>query len=158
LRQAVESGNVDDVVAALEAIKAIVTTDDDRQITAIDLSRLFEYVHINFTDADVDQLGLLRGKRKLDRIESLDLTFSRALTDKSCRTIGQLPSLKSLSLQRVPITDAGLASLVSLKELETLDLGFTQVTSSGMKHLSRSRRINFLFLTREWPTWQVCRS
>ena len=53
------------------------------------------------------------------------------------KDVGKLMQLKSLSITRCPITDAGLKELAPLKKLQYLDLGETRITGSGFQLLAR---------------------
>ena len=49
-----------------------------------------------------------------------------AVTDEGLETIGELPSLKKLSLNSTVVTTDGVTMLSNLRQLEELDLSFTQ--------------------------------
>jgi hypothetical protein len=58
-----------------------------------------------------------------------------------------LTSLRKLNLWRVPITDAGVASLAGLIKLEWLNLDNTQFFSdAGLVHLKDLKQLSFLHL------------
>jgi len=55
--------------------------------------------------------------------------------------------VREVYLYRTQVTDAGLAQLQSLTELEELDLRGTQVTGAGLAHLQGLTRLQVLFVT-----------
>ena len=71
-----------------------------------------------------------------ERLTSLRLGGSKALTDAGVRHLARLPHLKHLDLGDTGITDRGLEILRELPGLETVSLRMTNVTDAGMTHLS----------------------
>ena len=51
-----------------------------------------------------------------------------------------------VDLEGAQITDAGLASLAALPNLETLDLSETQITDTGIKTLAKFKKLRDLYL------------
>ncbi|MBX9878033.1 MAG: hypothetical protein K2Y22_06195 [Candidatus Obscuribacterales bacterium] len=68
----------------------------------------------------------------------LDFTLGHQLTDEDLAALlPDCPNLRSLKLRATDITDAGLAHLSGLRNLEMLDLGqMSNITNDGMRHLS----------------------
>ena len=84
------------------------------------------------TIAAIEQLG---GNVRRDKgfVVKVDLHNSRA-TDADLAMLAKLEHLDRLYLPPA-ITDAGMTSLASLKELTRLDLQYTQVTDAGLAQL-----------------------
>lgn len=82
-------------------------------------------------DAGVCDLSKIPNLRRLS-ISSLDRLD---VTDAGLACLAGLKELKSLSLNNTRITDAGLAHLKELKNLELLSLMMTDITGSGLRHL-----------------------
>lgn len=57
-------------------------------------------------------------------------------------------SLRGLSLESTPVTDADAARLESMAKLELLDLGATHVTDAGLAHVKHLRKLQALDLRR----------
>ena len=55
--------------------------------------------------------------------------------------------LKGLYLAKCAVTDAGLAHLAGLREIESLNLYGTGVTDAGLPHLYGMKRMRDLYLT-----------
>ena len=71
------------------------------------------------------------------RVEGLHLTNQR-VTDAELACLKGLTDLQGLSLHSTDITDAGLEHLKGLKNLEALRLERTQVTDEGVKKLQQA--------------------
>ena len=98
------------------------------------------WLKVKFTDDDV---GFLKS---LTTLELLDLSGTR-LSDQRLTDLRNLVHLKHLMLPRSrDITDAGLANLAALTELETLHLDGTGVRGEGLKHLQRMKKLKELYL------------
>jgi hypothetical protein len=140
----------------------LVTTigaDYFRKVDSISL------VNVPVTDEWLEQLGklssldslLLRntnitGKgvarlHLLPKLEVLNVQGMTAVNDVTLRTISNGTRLKSLNFHDCKdITDAGVACLAPLNNLERLDLSTTQVTDAGLAHLSRMSEMRLLSL------------
>jgi hypothetical protein len=72
----------------------------------------------------------------LTGLQKLDLSFTR-ITDAGLAHLAKLGQLEELKLSGViDLTDTGLVRLRGLKNLRTLDLSGTMVTNDGLAHLS----------------------
>ena len=58
---------------------------------------------------------------------------STKVTDAGLANLEPLANLETLSLATTKITDAGLAHLAGLGKLSELDLSFTKTTAAGVK-------------------------
>jgi Leucine rich repeat len=70
------------------------------------------------------------------------------VTDTDLASLGTLKSLQSLSLSCTGITDAGLAHLEGLANLRRLDLDVNRITDAGLVHLeglANLRRLDLRF-------------
>ena len=81
--------------------------------------------------------AMLQEAAAFERIVSLNLSGSRAVTDDGIRHLVQLPHLRHLDLSGTAVTDRGLAVLDELPTLETLSLSMTGITDAGAAHLAR---------------------
>jgi len=84
--------------------------------------------HLFLTDCSINERGVsVIASHGLIRILHLD---GSTVTDDAIAHLPKLP-LKELSLQRTPISDAALAALQKLNQLEKLDLKGTSITLAG---------------------------
>ncbi|HET6248338.1 MAG TPA: ankyrin repeat domain-containing protein [Tepidisphaeraceae bacterium] len=70
-----------------------------------------------------------------------------AITDAGLARISQMPNLESLVLRRSLVTDKGLAELKRLTKLEDLFLEQTQITDAGLEQLSGMTQLKWLWLS-----------
>ncbi len=93
-----------------------------------------------------DLVGIDR-MRMFDRVFSITLDKKRA-TDSTMRQISRLATgPTSLSLSNTQVTDAGLAYLAGLNDLQSLMLDGTQVTDAGLAHVKRMKNLLALDLS-----------
>lgn len=113
-----------------------------RQLTFLQNLRKLELPNTGVDDdSDVSELS------ELTRLECLDLSGTRRITDGALSSIGRLKNLKELYLKNAAVSSAGLARIRSLKNLETLDLGGNErVDDTGMRHLAALPRLRQLRL------------
>jgi uncharacterized membrane protein/YHS domain-containing protein len=57
------------------------------------------------------------------------------VTDAGLATLAEMPNLQRLRLERTKVTDAGMAHLAKLEKLEYLNLYGTEITDAGLKPL-----------------------
>jgi hypothetical protein len=69
---------------------------------------------------------------QLSRLSSLDLSGT-AVTDAALAHIGELPNLERLGLNQNSITDEGIYALRALSRLKALELGRTKITDAALK-------------------------
>lgn len=83
---------------------------------------------------------------RLRDLNWLDLSFSNA-ADDGLQHLRGLTRLRFLNLEQCHlITDAGLAQLTEMKELETLNLNTTSVTEAGWKHFQAFPKLEELHI------------
>lgn len=83
----------------------------------------------------------------LPALENANLVECDGLNDESLVFIGKLTALKSLNLGDAQVTNTGLRSLAGLKNLETLDLGWTKdVGDPGLPLLAKLPNLKVLGL------------
>jgi hypothetical protein len=106
-------------------------------------------------DVNARPLGKGFGDKDLARlapiapaIQWLDLG-NTAVTDAGLATLGTMRRLQRLHLDQLPITDDGLARLSHLTQLEYLNLRGTRVTDKGMPALRTLPRLRALYV---WQT------
>lgn len=98
---------------------------DPHALFSVDLHR------VPVRDAQFAALGRLVGLRRLF------LSRTPAVGDGAIAHLGRLWALKSLSLDRTSVTDAGLASVGGLGALQELDLSHTAIAGAGLASLGR---------------------
>ena len=103
-----------------------------------------EIERISERDVDTDLQGPIWLRRWVgdDRMAVFDEPVrvdlsDRPVSDDVLRQVGQLTTLRELSLASTPITNAGLTHLTGLKRLRKLNLYHTQITDAGLVHLKR---------------------
>lgn len=83
----------------------------------------------------------------LPALEKANLVEIDGLTDESLAFIGKIAGLKELNLGDAQVTSGGLKPLTGLKNLETLDLGWTKdVGDEGLSTLSGLPKLRILGL------------
>jgi len=83
----------------------------------------------------------------LPALENANLVECDGLNDESLVFIGKIKGLKSLNLGDAQVTNAGLKSIAGLKDLETLDLGWTKdVGDAGLPLLTKLPNLRVLGL------------
>jgi internalin A len=118
-----------------------------------------QIVAVNFhagwlTDSDIGELAKLPALTKLDLSETritdrglldlktapnlteINLYYAELISDQGIAVVKSLPHLKRLNLRGTKITDSTLQLLNHLTSLESLDIGFAQVTDSGIAQLA----------------------
>jgi Leucine Rich repeat len=85
----------------------------------------------------------------LQRLEELDLIYTRALDDTVAKHVSALKGLKRVILpMHCVFTEAGLASFASLPKLESFKLQYCKTTNeAAIAHLSRMTQVRELWLT-----------
>ena len=135
-------------VGWIEKSGGVVTTDSDGRVVSVDLRSSF------ITDSDMLRLAELRDLRRLDisltrvsdqglralktasAIEDLNLYFTEQIGDEGTAIFRSWKHLKRLNLRGTKITDSTLEVLEGVLSLEWLDIGWAQVTDTGLDHLS----------------------
>jgi len=76
------------------------------------------------------------------------LLSDTTIDDSGVKTISeQFPRITTLSLSNTPVSDAGMAYISNLDDLDTLNLRNTAVSDAGVRQLGRLRFLYFLDLT-----------
>jgi hypothetical protein len=110
------------------------------------------------SDAGISRLARLRALR------SLDVRDCSALSDDSLRAIGQLRRLEVLKLWHGRFSDAGVRQLAQLRCLRLLlisnllDDGGDLITDAGVAHLSRLTNLEQLYIASEQLTGKTLKS
>lgn len=77
---------------------------------------------------------------KLKNLESLDIDYNKAVTDKGVESLLRNRSkIVSLSLKNVPVSDEAVRSISKLPELKELHLNNTAISDKAMKYLADSK-------------------
>ncbi|MFQ5734815.1 MAG: hypothetical protein ACE5KM_23015, partial [Planctomycetaceae bacterium] len=64
-----------------------------------------------------------------------------------CRAASQIESIRTVELRGCPLKDRHFRDLSKLPALEYVDIGFTDVTDAGIRHLRNHRSLKVLDLT-----------
>jgi outer membrane protein assembly factor BamB len=126
-----------------------------RQMTDDSFAHLQQFERLSLLIAagtSITESGLkyVAGVRNL---RALDLEFCEGVTDAACTPIGSMSELRALTLAKtgfepIRVTDAGLAELSRLPELEMLNLTGNSVTDNGLKLLASLPHLQDLDLSR----------
>jgi WD40 repeat protein len=95
-----------------------------RKFTSLSLARVAK-----LTDSGFSHL-------KQARVRDLLLDGCPLLTDGVMDTVATLEGLESISLQRIKVTDAGIAAFAPLKWLRTINVATSQITDAGLLELA----------------------
>jgi hypothetical protein len=103
--------------------------------------------------AEVSVIGF-RGKNEADlanianmsHLHSLSLNYSPISDAFLEHVLSRLQQLRLLELKYTKITDSGLRHLQGLKQLQTLDLSNTNISDAGLRHLTNLKQIEDLNL------------
>jgi hypothetical protein len=79
----------------------------------------------------VTDAGVTNYLKKLPRLETLDLSQNKAVTDRGMATVATLERLEKLYLAGTSVTDKGLFELKPLEGLRTLDMRSSRVTGKA---------------------------
>ncbi|MDO4570790.1 MAG: hypothetical protein Q4D38_10425, partial [Planctomycetia bacterium] len=121
----------------------------------LDPSRLTDYSNITITGGDSSEQEKICTQMVFDEnvvalphfVDVNRLDFFRArITDAGLAHLAGLTNLESLDLGWTKITDAGLAHLAGLTNLDWLELRDTNITDPGLAHLAGLTNLNQLGL------------
>jgi Leucine-rich repeat (LRR) protein len=106
------------------------------------------YVSFNATDEDFVQLEGMRGVKEIRGDVGPNNLGGPKITDAGLAHLRNLKDLEVLELNdALRITDAGLANLAGLAELRELSLVFNRnITDAGLKHLGKLKKLRRLQL------------
>jgi internalin A len=140
----------------IEKAGGVLTRDSGGRVVAVDLRSSW------ITDSDMPRIAELRDLRQLDvsltrisdrglralktapAIEDLNLYFVEQVSDESTAIFRNWKHLKRLNLHGTKITDATLEILEGVPSLEWLDIGWAQITDTGLDHLSSLNNLRSL--------------
>jgi len=77
-----------------------------------------------------------RGAVSIDFSASRMSSQNKTISDANLAVLAEVENLEMLDLSGSPITDAGIAHIAELKKLNTINLTGTQVTAEGIKAIS----------------------
>lgn len=142
----------------IEQAGGSVARDKDGKIVAVDLRSSW------VTDSDMPRLAQMPDLKRLDLsltrisdrglralktapgIEELNLYFAEQISDESTVVVKGWKHLKRLNLRGTKITDSTLEFLSSVPTLEWLDIGWAQITDTGLEHLVALTNLRWLTL------------
>lgn len=146
------------LVAAAAALSAVepgwieraggtATRDESGRVVAVDLRAGWA------TDSDMPQLAQMKDLKRLDlsltrisdrglrllknaqSIEELNLYFAEQISDEGAAVVKNWKQLRGINLRGTRITDSTLEFLAGVPTLEWLDIGWAQITDTGLDHL-----------------------
>ena len=146
----------DEAMRYVRVAKSLRQTDENKQraATAVAAVKALEEAGGRVTFAD-GKYGVELGRQratdalivqiaKLPRLDSLELADSDAVTPAGMAPLGTASALRELILRGESYTDAHLAFLASLKNVEVLILGRTAITGPGLAHLAGCAKLKKL--------------
>ena len=116
------------------------------QVYAINESN--NLLEVKFTGPSTSKPDLSVLESVKDQLVWLQLT-NCGITDEDLKTIGKLPNLFKLNLNRNKITDKGIPALAGLNKLELLNLYGTAITDSSISSLQHLTNLQKLYV---WET------
>lgn len=125
-------------VALLRRCGAIYAT---YRYTEGDNGRFFHEVGAN--DA-MDDRGLALIGAKMPNLKTLSLQSCQRVTDAGVADIAVLEQLQTLSLDRTQITDASVTNLIKLSNLRDLNISGTKISASGIYTLAKELESVFI--------------
>ena len=100
-----------------------------------DLARIPDLKRLDLSLTRISDQGL-RHLRPAPQIVELNLYYAELITDDGMSAIRGWKHLKRLNLRGTKITDKTLEMLATVPTLESLDIGFAEITDVGLDHLS----------------------
>jgi Leucine-rich repeat (LRR) protein len=99
------------------------------------LARMPDLKRLDLSLTRISDRGL-RTLKTAQGIEDLNLYFAEQVGDEGAAVLRNWKHLKHLNLRGTKITDSTLEMLASLPAMEWLDIGWAQITDTGLDHLS----------------------
>ena len=134
-----------------------ITVDEDGEVVSLEFydttfssaelqcfSAFPKLMELNLSTCEVDDSIWLH-LREMSTLKSLTL-WRAAITDAGMENLSHLSTLESLDIRQTQIGDAGLAHVTQLKSLKHLDLLGTDVTGDGLQHVSALTNLKELCL------------
>jgi internalin A len=100
-----------------------------------ELAKLPALTALDLSETRITDRGLLDLKNSPNLTE-LNLYYAELVSDQGIAVVKSLPHLKRLNLRGTKVTDSTIPLLNRLTALESLDIGFAQVTDSGIAQLA----------------------
>jgi uncharacterized membrane protein len=131
------------------ADESLLASLRERQVIITHLTGKENGLGINLVNAKMPDAGTMSELSGLrDQTVQLKLT-GQPVQDEDLRSLGQLPNLTHLQLERTLITDDAIAVINGYTRLEQLNLYGTAVTDKGLAQLARNKKLKKLYL---WNT------
>ncbi len=93
----------------------------------------------------ITDLGLLR-LRDLKNVREIDLWFAELVTDEGLAAMKNWPRIERLNLRGTKVTDNTLSLFAGKESIVALDVGYAEVTDSGLQHLPKYSNLRELGL------------
>ncbi|WP_061266542.1 hypothetical protein, partial [Leptospira interrogans] len=112
------------------------TDFDDEGMRFFSLFKNIDWLHIDHTKVTDNGFKLLIQNQKLKELR----IGSKGITNKSCEYLLQLTNLERLYFsEEVSIDDGCIDSIIKMKKLKELSLGFVPFTRPGVERLRKAR-------------------
>ncbi|HEY2019330.1 MAG TPA: hypothetical protein VGH38_37740 [Bryobacteraceae bacterium] len=107
-------------------------------ITDSDMPRLAQMPELQCLDLSLTRISDrgLRALKAAPDIEELNLYFAEQVSDEGAAIFKNWKHLKRLNLRGTKITDSTLEALSAVPTIEALDIGWAQITDTGLDHLA----------------------
>jgi Leucine-rich repeat (LRR) protein len=115
-------------------------------VTDSDMPRLARMADLKALDLSLTRVTDrgLRALKTAPNIEELNLYFAEKITDEGASVVKNWKHLKKLNLRGTRITDSTLEMLEGVPSLEWLDIGWAEVTDTGLDHLAALSNLKWL--------------
>jgi hypothetical protein len=128
-----------------EYFRKVIAVDlSERPVGDDDLDLLADLPHVLYvyiTDTSIGDRGVAQIATHAPQLKGLDADRTR-ITDNGLESIGTLRQLHLLSLISTPISDDGLKHLAHLTQMRQLLLDRTRISDAGLVHLSKMVNID----------------
>lgn len=132
-----ETNGKGDVTAVYLRGTFVSDTDLDR-IAALPQLEKLDLSHTRITDQGMQRLKDLRNVRELN------LLYAELVTDEGLAAVKTWPRIERLNFRGTKVTDNTLALLAGKDTIRALDIGFAEVTDSGLQHLVKLKGLREL--------------
>lgn len=119
-------------IATLNYLNLAFSDVNDNGVNHIKDLRHLESLSLIHTRISDQGLEYLKGH---EHLTLLRIGRCEMVTDAGLAHVAEIPELQELGLSSTPITDDGLRNISHLKSLRRLDLSGTLVTDEGLRHL-----------------------
>jgi hypothetical protein len=131
----------------LTSLRLDYTRVGDEAMEAI--SRFSQLEELSLSETNVTDAGIMH-LPALTRLRSLDLRNNNDVTDKSSGYIAELRNLEHLDVSYTQMRERSLAELSQLPALRSLAFSFMFIHDNGIQHLSKFPALKSLDMSQNW--------